>query len=92
MNIEDFLNDGKIPKLNIHKDKLLQVLLLKAIHNDVKLDAILVKLTEIKAMLSDIEDAQLEREISREIKETIDKINEASFEKYAAVLNAISAD
>lgn len=92
MNVDDFLNGDQIPKLNIDKDKLLQVLLLKALHNDVKLDAILIKLSEIKAKLNGIEESKLNGAIDFDLKEITDTIDEAFSEKYAAVLKAISSD
>jgi hypothetical protein len=91
MDIQDFLNGDKLPKLNINKDKLLQVLLAKAIYSDAKLDALIMQVSLIKSKLNGIEESELNSELYSELTEITETINEAFAEKYAAVLAAISS-
>jgi hypothetical protein len=91
MDINDLLNGENI-KLDTDTNKLLQVLLVKAILNDAQLKQVLIQLALLNSKIDGLKGPELQKEAQANLIEIIDEIYLKQKEEYIAILNLISSN
>ncbi len=90
MSIEDLINEGSMKDIHFDPNKLLTILLKKAILNDIQLKHTLFLLTDIKAKLDGNEENEQLKAASIEMKVILDTINEEYKQELLKIVNQIS--